>query len=92
MDIKEEDTTRVRTVRRLRRNIINALARWVASAFGPACVDGGPACSTHPHDRRLPMEKVVADRTGRAIGGGVATQVLKLLVDALKGHPAAKKG
>ena len=33
MDIKEEDTTRVRTVRRLRRNIVNALARWVASAL-----------------------------------------------------------
>ena len=33
MDIKEEDTTRVRTVRRLRRNIVNALVRWVLSAL-----------------------------------------------------------
>ena len=67
MDIKEEDTTRVRTVRRLRRNIVNALARWVASAFGPACVDGGRRA------QRTPM--IVACQWKRSSPFGPALQL-----------------
>ena len=31
------------------------------------------------HDGRLPMEQIVADRTGAALGGGIPTQVLQFL-------------
>ena len=47
MDVKGEDTARIRTVRRLRRKIVNALARWVASA-SDACVDGAGVLNAPP--------------------------------------------
>ena len=45
------------------------------------------AASAHrPHDRRLPVEEVVADRSGRAGHWRVLLQVLQLLVDPLGGR------
>ena len=38
------------------------------------------------HDGGLPVKEVVADGAGRALGGRVAAQVLKFLVDSLQSH------
>jgi len=38
------------------------------------------------HDGCLPMEHVLADGTGRALGGRVLAKVLQLLVDPLQCH------
>ena len=44
------------------------------------------ASARRPHDRRLPVEEVVADRSGRAGHRRVLLQVLQLLVDPLGGR------
>ena len=38
------------------------------------------------HDGGLPVKEVVADGSGGALGGRVAAQVLKFLVDSLQSH------